>query len=97
MFVPACVNRGLAPAGAAGCYKYKSGQKYKTWTMDERCRVEPVWPLKALHQTVEGCSCLVSILQFCNNADFDAASINSAYIFVLQVVSARVAAFEDLQ
>ena len=34
MFVPACVNRGLAPAGAAGCYKYKSGQKYKTWTME---------------------------------------------------------------
>ena len=34
MFVPACVNRGLAPAAAAGCYKYKSGQKYKTWTME---------------------------------------------------------------
>ena len=41
MFVPACVNRGLAPAGAAGRYKYKSGPKYKTRTMDGSCRVGP--------------------------------------------------------
>ena len=41
MFVPACVNRGLAPAGPAARYKYKSGRKYKTRTMDGICRVGP--------------------------------------------------------